>query len=397
MPITLYVRGDDYAVLQRVARDALAVMKNIDGVKDADMSFRSGRPETDIRVNRARAADLGVSLGLVAQTARLALEGEVVAKYRQDERDWDVRLQLSPEDRTTLATLNDLTVPATGRRLGAGSGPQAGSRLIRLSDVAEVIADTGPATIERMDRQRQIILTASTANRSLGDVVKDIEAGLGKLDKSSGTKFVFGGQTKNMRETFTNMGLALLVAIVFIYFVLASQFESFIHPMTIMVALPLAIVGALLLLFLTGFPIGMPAMIGIILLMGLVTKNAILLVDYTNEQRARGKSMVDALLIAGPTRLRPILMTSAAMVLGMLPSAVTRGEGSEFRAPMAMAVIGGVITSTFLTLVVVPVVYTWMDRFTRKHKSAATVDPFRAEALLADNEAQTASALSKVQ
>ncbi len=377
LPVTLYVRGDDYAKLQAAARDAVDVVKRIRGTKDADMSYRPGRPETQIRVDRARAADLGASVGAVGATARLALEGEVVAKYRQGDRDYDVRLQLSPEDRSTVATLADLTVPAGGRRVGAAA-PQ-GTRLVRLSDVADVVGGSGPATIERMNRQRQIIVTANVESRPLGDVVADFDAARPKLARP-GVSYVFGGQAKRMEETFQNLGLALLLAVIFIYFVLASQFESFIHPFTIMTALPLAIVGALLLLFIAGFPLGMPAMIGVILLLGLVTKNAILLVDLTNELRAKGKGMIEALLEAGPTRLRPILMTSAAMVLGMLPSALARGEGSEFRAPMSIAVIGGVITSTFLTLVVVPVVYTWFDRLTLKRKSAATHDPFRAEA-----------------
>jgi hydrophobe/amphiphile efflux-1 (HAE1) family protein len=390
LPITLYVRGDDYRQLQDTARAVLGVVKGVRGVKDADLSFRPGRPETNLRVDRPRAADLGVSVAAVGQTARLALEGEVVSKYRQGDRDWDVRLQLAPEDRARVATLADLVLPQTGRRLGA-AGPAG--KLVRLSDVADAQAGSGPATIERMNRQRQIIVSANLENRALGDAVADIQAGLAKLPKPAGTSFVFGGQTQRMQETFSNMGLALFVAVVFIYFVLASQFESFVHPFTIMAALPLALVGALLLLFLTGNPIGMPAMIGVILLMGLVTKNAILLVDLANELRARGKGMVEALLEAGPTRLRPILMTSAAMVLGMLPTAVTRAEGSEFRAPMAIAVIGGVVASTLLTLVVVPVVYTWTDRFTLKRKSAATYDPFREHArAAAGNEAEPARA-----
>ncbi|HYV48927.1 MAG TPA: efflux RND transporter permease subunit [Myxococcaceae bacterium] len=390
LPITLYARGDDYRVLQRVARDGLDAIKTTRGTKDADMSYRAGKPETDLAVDRARAADLGVSVGSVAMTVRTALEGVVVAKYRDGDRDYDVRVQLPPEDRTTTATLGELTVPATGRRMGTsatvmagGQGPGGGGpRLVKLADVSTIKNETGPATIERMNRQRQIILMANVAGRSLGEAVADVETKLGKIDKPAGFQFVFGGQTKNMRETFSNLLLALFVAVVFIYFVLASQFESFIHPFTIMAALPLAIVGALLLLFLTGMAINMPSMIGVVLLLGLVTKNSILLVDYTNELRARGKSMAEALLEAGPTRLRPILMTSAAMVLGMLPTALSRGEGSEFRAPMSTAVIGGVITSTILTLVVVPVVYTWMDQFTLKddRKSKATHDPSKAAA-----------------
>jgi hydrophobic/amphiphilic exporter-1 (mainly G- bacteria), HAE1 family len=368
LPITLYVRGDDYEQLQDYAKRALALVRETRGVKDPDTSFRSGKPEANVQVNRALAADLGVSVGTVAQTLRLALEGDVVAKYRQGDRDIDIRLQLRPEDRATVEGLSALTVPAMGRRLNAA--PTA-PRLVRLSDVSSVENVAGPATIERMNRQRQIIIMANVDGRSLGEVVADIDGKLAKLEKPAGFSYEFGGQTKNMKETFDNMGLALLVAVLFIYFVLASQFESFIHPFTIMIALPLAIVGALLGLFLTNFPIGMPAMIGIILLMGLVTKNAILLVDYTNELREHGKGIMEALLEAGPTRLRPILMTSAAMVLGMLPTAMARGEGSAFRAPMALSVIGGVIASTVLTLVVVPVVYVWMDRFTRRGRAEA--------------------------
>ncbi len=379
-PVTLYVRGDDYGVLQRSAGEALQIIRSTRGVKDADTSFRAGKPELSIPVDRSRAADLGVSVGMVAQLVRLAFEGEVVAKYRQGERDWDVRLQLSPEDRRSLEALRTLTVPATQQRLGGGAGAMMaamaqGPRLVRLLDIAPLTPEIGPSTIERMNRERQITITANLANRSLGEVVTELESQLARIDRPPGLSFVFGGQAKRMQETFSNIGLALGVAILFIYFVLASQFESFIHPFTIMLALPLAIIGALLMLFLSGHALGMAAMIGIILLMGLVTKNAILLVDYTNELRARGRSLLEALLEAGPTRLRPILMTSAAMVLGMLPPALSRGEGSEFRSAMAIAVIGGVITSTLLTLVVVPVVYTWMDRFTLGGRKEAAQPP----------------------
>ncbi len=386
-PIMLQVRGDNYETLHQLALKAMDVVKATRGTVDVDMTYRPGKPETNIVVDRPQAADLGVSVGTLAQTVRLGLEGEVVAKYRQDDRDYDIRLQLTPEDRRTQGVLPELMVPATGRRLGA---PVAGARQVRLSEVAKVEAATGPATIERFNRQRLITVTAGLSGRSLGEAVAEIEQRLGKTDWPAGYSYSFTGQTKNMRETFTNMALALFVAIIFIYFVLASQFESFIHPLTIMVALPLAMVGALLILFLTGFPISMIAMIGIILLMGLVTKNSILLVDLTSELRHKGKDMVSALLEAGPTRLRPILMTSAAMVLGMMPAALSHGEGSELRQPMALAVIGGVITSTFLTLIVVPVVYTWMDRFTLKKKSAATVDVFKDGVEAMANEAAPA-------
>ncbi len=206
------------------------------------------------------------------------------------------------------------------------------------------------------------------ALRPLNDVMSDIEKNIAAAGLPSGYSYKVRGEAERMAETNQAFGVAMLLAIIFVYIVLASQFESFLHPFTIMVSLPLAIVGALLGLFLTGYTMGMSAMIGIILLMGLVTKNAILLVDLTNTLRDEGADAEEALMTAGPRRLRPILMTSAAMVLGMMPTAIGQGPGSEFRAPMAIAIIGGVITSTFLTLVVVPIVYLWFDKWTARHR-----------------------------
>lgn len=373
VPIALFIRGDDLHALQAVAEQALEVIRAVPGVKDPDTSFRPGKTEAAFRLDRNRAADLGVSVSVVAQSLRLALEGAVVSRFREGDRDWDVRVQLAEHDRGSVSDLSHLTVPATLRRLERASPLQMMAmsasplpKLVHLAEVATLESESGPATIERMDRARQITLKAQISGRALGDIVRDIQAGLERIPRPEGVSFTFGGETELMEDTFDNMLIALFVAILFIFFVLASQFESLVHPLTIMLSLPLAIVGALVLLFVTGWGIGMSAMIGIILLMGLVTKNAILLVDYTNELRARGLPMVEALLEAGPTRLRPILMTSLSTVLGMLPIALARGPGFEFRAPMAIAVIGGVLVSTLLTLVVVPVVYTWMDRFSSR-------------------------------
>ncbi len=350
LDITLHVKGDDIATLQRVADSALAVVKAVSGTTDVDTSFRSGKPELAIIPNRADAVSRDVNIGTLSHVARIALEGDIVGKYRDKDDDVDIRLKLSAKDRISRASVAEISVL---NRAGM---------LVKLGDVAHLVDQTGPATIERRDRQRQITITANVLTRSLGEVSADIERELKKIDVPPGYTFEMGGQTQRMKETFSNMGLALIVAIIFIYFVLASQFESFMHPFTIMATLPLAIVGALLMLFITGYSIGLPSMIGIVLLMGLVTKNAILLVDSANNFRASGMDVKQALLSAGPTRLRPILMTSAAMVLGMLPTAIKGGEGAAFRAPMAIAVIGGVIVSTLLTLVVVPVVYLSMEK-----------------------------------
>jgi multidrug efflux pump subunit AcrB len=344
------LRGDNYETLQAFSEKVLDVVRAVPGTTDVGSSFRGGKPELAIVPDRAQAISLGVNIAGLSRIARIALEGEVVGKFRDGDRDFDIRLKLAKKDRQASTSVADFSV--TNNQ----------GQLVKIGDVSRLVSGFGPATIERMDRQRQITISANVMDRSLGEISSDIEKGLKAIDIPHGYIYAFGGQTQNMQETFANMGLALFVAIVFIYFVLASQFESFIHPFTIMATLPLAIVGALVLLFLSGFAIGLASMIGIVLLMGLVTKNAILLVDCTNSLRAQSLGIKEALLQAGPTRLRPILMTSAAMVLGMLPTAIKGGEGAAFRAPMATAVIGGVITSTFLTLVVVPVVYIYMDR-----------------------------------
>ena len=355
-PVSLQIRGTDYVTLRVVAQKAYDVVASTSGTRDLAMSYKPGPPEQHLTINRSRIADLGVSFASAATTLRTAVEGDAVAHYQDGERTVDVRVQLRPEDRDSLKEVLDIGVP--DRRGGN----------VALRDITQLSSAATPATIERINRQRLINIGAGIQNRTLGEVTSDIEKGLAKIDLPPGTSFKFAGQAQQMQDSFKNLGIALLLAILFIYFVLASQFESFVHPFTIMMALPLAIVGALAFLFLFNIPLGMPALIGIILLMGLVTKNGILLVDYANQMRDKGMDILQALRVAGPARLRPILMTSMAMILGMIPTAGSGGEGSEFRRPMSIAVIGGVLTSTLLTLVVVPVIYIWLDRFTLRHR-----------------------------
>lgn len=358
-PIVLYISGSDYDQLAVYALQAMDIVRSTYGTRDLAISYRPGMPEQNLVIDRSRAGDHGVSFAAAAMTLRAGLDGQVVGKYRDGEKDRDVRVQLQASDRENLNNILNISVAS---RSGKG---------VPLRDIVTVREESAPSTIERLDRRRQITITANVAGRSLGEVLGAIEAKLAQQTWPPGYAFRFGGEAERMQETFSNLGLAMGLAIIFIYIVLASQFESFLHPFTIMLALPLAIVGALSLLFLSNMPIGMPAMIGMILLMGLVTKNSILLVDYTNQLRRKGHSVTEALLEAGPTRLRPILMTSAAIVLGMLPAALGRGEGSELRAPMSMAVIGGVITSTLLTLIVVPAVYVLVDRLSEFRRAPA--------------------------
>ncbi len=356
--ISLLVTGPDFTELQRTAEQVYEIVRDTKGVVDVGISVRPGPPEQRFVVDRTKAADKGVPFAVAATALRTAVEGDVVATMPDRGDDIDVRVRLREEDRATVADLGRILVP--GR-----------NGLIHLDEIVRVEESASPAVVEHNNRQRSISVTANLDNRSLGEALGEITPKIDALLKP-GYGYKLEGDAQNMKDTFTNMLVALALAILFIYFVLASQFESFVHPFTIMLALPLAVIGALLGLFLTGLSIGMPAMIGIILLMGLVTKNGILLVDLTNQLRAQGKGMTEAILEAGPTRLRPILMTSAAIVLGELPTAMSSAEGSEFNGPMAVAVIGGVITSTMLTLVVVPVAYTWIDRLALRKKVVST-------------------------
>jgi len=343
-PIALYVQGDDFAALDATSRRFEEILRAIPGTKDVDIQYSPGSPELQVAVRRDRAAQLGVPAAMIARTVRASIEGEVAGVYRDGDDEIDIRVRLAETARDTEARIRDVPVQTSGG-------------LVPLSDVAEIGRGEGPAVIQRNDRQRVIIVTASPDGRALGDVVEEFQAAVKAETLPPGVTWSLEGTAKLMNESNASMLVAFLLAFVFIYLVLASQFESFLHPVTIMMALPLALVGAILALFLQGSSMSMGAMIGIILLMGLVTKNGILLVDHAVTRVRAGMSPKEAILDAGPSRLRPILMTSAAMVLGMLPTALGNGPGSEFRSPMAMGVIGGVISSTFMTLLVVPVFY----------------------------------------
>ena len=350
-PINVFVRGDDLAQLQRITSEIEAKVRQVPGAVDISTNLESGQPEVVARVDRSLAADLGFSVGSIGSQLRGMVEGIVPTKLRDGDREFDIRVRLAPEYRNDPAAI--LRTPLYS----------PGGAAVRAGDVARFAPAVGPSNIDREQRRRQAKIGVDlAAGYALGDVTKNIERAMSTVQMPANFEWGFAGDVEMMQESAAALGLALILAVAFIYIVLASQFESFIEPFIIMLSLPLAIVGALLLLLATGKNIGMPAMIGVVMLMGLVTKNAILLVDYTNQLRREGLSVKDALLKAGPVRLRPIIMTTIAMILGMMPSAFGSGDGSEFRAPISIATIGGLLTSTLLTLVVVPVAYLLLDR-----------------------------------
>jgi HAE1 family hydrophobic/amphiphilic exporter-1 len=355
-PVQYSVRGPDVDELDRLSREMVQRMASIRGLQDVETSLEKSKPELRVEFDRDRAGDLGLNVAPVAMTLRAALTGEVATTIEDAAGDsHDVRVRLRPDQRRYADDLLSLHVP-TDKDDAHGD-----KILVPLGEVAKAVAASGPSTIRRMDLQREVRLSGANAGRSLAEVAADIEAAAAAMKLPPGYDVRPVGDSEELKKMFSNMLQTLTLAIIFIYLILASQFGSFFHPFAIMLSLPLSLVGVAVALLATGDSLNIMSMIGLIMLMGLVTKNAILLVDFTNQARAKGTPRDEALVRAGSTRLRPIVMTTLAMIFGMLPLAFAIGAGAELRAPMARAVIGGLVTSTLLTLVVVPVVYTYLD------------------------------------
>ena len=381
------LQGTDLTELERLARQIKTRLQQIPGLVDLDSTLKPDKPTLAVDIKRDAAADLGLNVSAVATTLRTLVAGISVGSWRaSDGQNYDVRLRLAPGERAAPGDLAALPLVV--------SGSDGTVRTIRLSQVATLRPSTGPNQINRRDLNREINFDANVAGRSSGEVSDDIRAALRDLAFPPGYRYVFGGSTKNMQESFGYAVGALALAVVFIYMILASQFKSFLQPLALMSSLPLTLIGVVLALLAFRSTLNMFSVIGIVMLMGLVTKNAILLVDFAirsregllrpDGSREPGMERSAALLHAARVRLRPILMTTLAMVFGMVPLAFALSEGSEQRAPMGQAVIGGVITSSLLTLVVVPVVYCWLDDLAawarRRGRTAAVATPAQTPA-----------------
>ena len=355
-PLLVNIRGEDIARLKRYGAELKKEMYKIPGVVDLEVTLEQDIPEFRLTMDRERAADLGVTTNDVVRTLGSLVGGQAVSTYEDEDGDAvDVRVRLPLELRQDPAQVERL-------RLAVNRGDGSVS-LVPLSEMVSTNMSNTPSEINRQDLTRQVVISANLDGLPLGEAMNQVKAIASRMKLAPGYRVVFSGEGEDMVESFGYMAEALLLAVIFVYLILAAQFESFIDPFAIMLSLPLSIVGMAGMLFLTGDTINIMSLIGLIMLMGLVTKNAILLVDYAKVLRARGMGRAEAVITAGRTRLRPILMTTLAMIFGMLPLALALGAGAEMRAPMARAVIGGLITSTFLTLLVVPVVYTLLDDF----------------------------------
>ena len=349
------LQSDDPALLDAAVAKGLAFLRADKGFADVDSSARSGSPIVAVRVDRDRAAALGLPAAQIGLTLRAFLGQQEFVKYREKGDQYDVKLRLPAEVRADPQALGALTL-----RTPRGE-------LVELRSVANLVQTTGPAEIDRQGLKRQVTLLADLKDMSLGDATKKLDVFAKTLP--AGVQYGYAGQQKMLGETMAEFMKALLLGVILIYMVLCAQFESLLDPLTIMISLPLSVIGALSGMLLAQEYMTIFAMIGMIMLMGLVAKNGILIVEFTNQLREEGRPTKEALLEAGPMRLRPILMTSVAMIAGMLPVAFARGDGAESRTGMAWAIIGGLVASTVLTLLVVPVIYSLFDRFRRRHAS----------------------------
>ena len=353
-PIEVVVQGPEFDKLEELSDDLADAMSTMGGTREVTTTFKPGRPELRVIPDRAMCREMEVSIASVALTIRSLVEGDDVTKFTEEGEDYDVRVMVPREEVRSIDDVEGIYVR------------NFDDDMIPLSVLVKTEEAYSPIEINHVDRARTISVSSGHAE---GTTTGDIEAKIAEYKAENpppeGYTYKKGWGEQMTGTMFTEMLKALFLALIFVYLVLASQFNSFIHPFTIMAALPLSVVGAFAALFLTGTTLNIMTMIGLILLMGIVNKNAILLVDFALKKIQQGLSVHDALLAAGPIRMRPILMTSAAMIMGMLPVAIGMGKGAEMRSPMAIAVIGGLITSTALTLVVVPVVFTYFESIRR--------------------------------
>ncbi len=364
LPIFISVLGPDNTKLTELSQDLMSRLSKVPGIADLQSSEKGATPTIAVRINNEMASDLGLTTSRIGNALRPLIAGDEISTWLgPDGQDYQVIVQLPKQQREITADLGDLYISST--RVDENGN----AKLVPLRQVADLVPTTTPEQIKRLNLQRRVSIYANSEGRPTGDVGSDAEKIARAMELPQGYRMEVGGEQQEMSELGGAALAALALAVIFIYFVLASQFGSFVQPIAIMASLPLSLIGVLLALLVTGTTLNIFSIIGFIMLMGLVTKNAILLVDFTNHGLREGRSLHDAILEAGQVRLRPILMTTMAMIFGMLPMSIGAGSGGELLAPMGRAVIGGVITSSLLTLLIVPVLYTYIYGFARRMKA----------------------------
>ncbi|MGC8843343.1 MAG: efflux RND transporter permease subunit, partial [bacterium] len=356
--IDVEIRGDDLDTLAQLANDLKERMKKIPGVFGVDLSWTSGAPEYRVIIDREKARTFGITAGQIGSALYTLLGGQQVTYYREKDKEYDITVQAPASLREWETNLKRMPIysPVT-------------KSTVPLEMVAKIELTTGPSLITRRQFRRSVDVTASKGNRALGDIVRDIQRELNKMKFPPGYITAIRGAEESRREAFSGLFIALVGAVFLIYVILASQFESLVHPLVIMTAIPMALIGALLALLLGGETISVLSLLGILMLAGIVISNSVLLVQFINLQRERGLETKEAIMVAGPIRLRPILMTALGTIFAMIPMALAIREGSEMFKPLAIAVQGGQISSTFLTLLFVPALYSVLDEFSKRRRA----------------------------
>ncbi|NLK21976.1 MAG: efflux RND transporter permease subunit [Epulopiscium sp.] len=347
--ITIEITGDELEQLDIISKDVVTIVESIEGTREVKSSIEEGAPEAQIIINRKKASMYGLNMMTISNTLKTAVQGAVATKYKVNGTEIDVRIIYDLSQVEYLKDINNISI----------TSPMGIS--IPLSEISEIIINQSPTSISRNNQKRTVTVNSALFGVDVNTVQKNIIRKLNDYSMPDGYSYEFTGEVEQMMDSFGSLGLALILAVVLVYMVLAAQFESFLHPFTIIFSIPLSITGAILALFITRRTINMVSFIGLIMLAGIVVNNAIVLIDYIIQLRQRGYSRTEAILEAGPTRLRPILMTTLTTILGMIPMALEIGEGAETMSPLATAVIGGLSLSTILTLVVIPLNYTLFD------------------------------------
>ncbi len=359
-PIQLIVTGPTYDDVMSFGEKVMEEVKKVDGTQEVKLSVESGSPEVVVSTDRRKMAELGLDLQTVGATMQFAFSGNADAKYRQGEYEYDINIRFDEFDRKSVEDLRALTFM---NKFG---------QQVRLDQFADVHESSGPSRLERYNRITSVTINSQLLGRPSGAAAAEIQEILNRMDKPAGVAVVFGGNQENQEESFSQLGFAFLTSILLVYLIMVALYNNFVYPFVVLFSIPLAMIGALFALALTGQTLSIFTILGIIMLIGLVAKNAILVVDFTNHLKEKGMSTNDALLEATKERLRPVLMTTIAMVVGMLPVALANGAGAAWKNGLAWSIIGGLTSSMFLTLIVVPVVYQLVDRALVKLKLVNT-------------------------
>lgn len=358
-PVEIQVFGPELDTLKGISQDIKTAISGVSGLYDIDTSLEAGKPELHIQVDRTQAEERALTVGQVATALQIAMDGKVATRYREAGEEIDVRVQFREEDAKTREDIQQALITSP-------MGTQ-----VQLAEVAKVQRGTGPLQLTRVNRRPTVAVAANLSGRDLGSAMEEIQSIVDPMKRPEGYFVSYTGQAEQMHETFVALGSALIAAVVLMYMIMAALFEHLAHPFTILLILPLAIIGIILALFITGTSISMVSLLGVLVLFGIIVNNGIVMIDYINQLRQGGQERHEAIVQGASIRLRPILITAFTTMLGLLPMAISQAEGSEMRSPMAIAIIGGLFVGTFLTLIVVPVIYSVMDDISRRvHRTA---------------------------